>query len=229
MDAKIVLTVDASGAISKVQDFNSALSQLQNTTRTSSGLMGQFDSAIGSLTAGFTISRLAVDAYYKIVRTGEQILKDSIEHALKASASQEALKATLDITGRTIQGNLKHYLDFAHAQMMVTTYSHDEVEAVQALLLQLTNLDQKGLDAATMSQLNIPAKMTGVVVTSVESGGAAEAAGLQRGDVIQEVNHEVVKTLEDYQKASSKLNKDELAVLLLSRQGNNLFVAVNPK
>jgi serine protease Do len=66
-------------------------------------------------------------------------------------------------------------------------------------------------------------------VTSVESGGAGEAAGLQRGDVIQEVNHEVVKTLDDYQKASAKLKKDELAVLLLSRQGNNLFVAVNPK
>jgi serine protease Do len=93
----------------------------------------------------------------------------------------------------------------------------------------LASLRVQGLDAATMSQLNIPAKMTGVVVTSVESGGAGEAAGLQRGDVIQEVNHEVVKTLEDYQKASGKLKKDELAVLLLSRQGNNLFVAVNPK
>ena len=93
----------------------------------------------------------------------------------------------------------------------------------------LASLRVQGLDAATMSQFNIPAKMTGVVVTSVESGGAAEAAGLQRGDVIQEVNHEIVKTLEDYQKASRKLKKDELAVLLLSRQGNNLFVAVNPK
>ena len=93
----------------------------------------------------------------------------------------------------------------------------------------LASLRVQGLDAATMSQFNVPAKMTGVVVTSVENGGAAEAAGLQRGDVIQEVNHEVVKTLEDYQKASRKLKKDELAVLLLSRQGNNLFVAVNPK
>jgi serine protease Do len=93
----------------------------------------------------------------------------------------------------------------------------------------LASLRVQALDPATMSQLNIPAKTAGVVVTSVESGGPAEAAGLQRGDVIQEVNHEVVKTLEDYQKASVKLKKDELAVLLLSRQGNNLFVAVNPK
>jgi serine protease Do len=38
-----------------------------------------------------------------------------------------------------------------------------------------------------------------------------------------------VTKLEDYQKASSALKKDEMAVLLLSRQGNNLFVAVNPQ
>ncbi|MBA5862915.1 MAG: Do family serine endopeptidase [Nitrospira sp. CR1.1] len=85
------------------------------------------------------------------------------------------------------------------------------------------------LDAAMQSQLNIPAKTTGVVVSSVEAGSAAESAGLQRGDVIQEVNHEVVKSLEDYHKASAKVKKDEMVVLLLSRQGNNLFVAVNPK
>jgi serine protease Do len=105
----------------------------------------------------------------------------------------------------------------------------EPVETVKLPDNVLASLRVQGLDAATMSQLNIPAKMTGVVVTSVEGGGPAEAAGLQRGDVIQEVNHEVVKTLEDYQTASNKLKKDELAVLLLSRQGNNLFVAVNPK
>lgn len=93
----------------------------------------------------------------------------------------------------------------------------------------LAALRIQSLDPAMMSQLNIPAKTTGVVVTSVEAGSSAEAAGLQRGDVIQEVNHEVVKSLDDYQKAANKIKKDELAVLLLSRQGNNLFVAVNPK
>jgi serine protease Do len=93
----------------------------------------------------------------------------------------------------------------------------------------LASLRVQTLDAAMMSQLNLPAKTTGVVVSSVESGSSAESAGLQRGDVIQEINHEVVKSLEDYQKASAKVKKDEMVVLLLSRQGNNLFVAVNPK
>jgi serine protease Do len=47
--------------------------------------------------------------------------------------------------------------------------------------------------------------------------------------VIQEVNHESIKTLGEYQKAAEKIKKDELAVLLVNRQGNSLFVAVNPK
>ena len=93
----------------------------------------------------------------------------------------------------------------------------------------LAALRVQALDAAMMSQLNLPSKTTGVVINHVEPGSPAESAGLQRGDVIQEINHEVVKGLEDYQKASGKIKKEEMAVLLLSRQGNNLFVAVNPK
>ena len=93
----------------------------------------------------------------------------------------------------------------------------------------LAALRVQALDTAMMSQLNLPSKTTGVVINHVEPGSPAESAGLQRGDVIQEINHEVVKGLEDYQKASGKIKKEEMAVLLLSRQGNNLFVAVNPK
>jgi serine protease Do len=93
----------------------------------------------------------------------------------------------------------------------------------------LASLHVQALDNLLMSQLNIPARTTGVVITSVDPGGQAEAAGLQRGDVIQEVNHEPVKTLDDYQKAAMKIKREELAVLLVNRQGNSLFVAINPK
>lgn len=93
----------------------------------------------------------------------------------------------------------------------------------------LASLRVQALDNALMSQLNISAKTTGVVITSVEPGGEAEAAGLQRGDVLQEVNHEPVKSLADYQKAAEKIKKDEPAVVFVNRQGNSLYVAINPK
>ena len=60
-------------------------------------------------------------------------------------------------------------------------------------------------------------------------GSAAADAGLQQGDVIQEVNRSVINNLSDYQNVASQIEKRSLVVLLLSRRGNNLFVAVNPK
>ncbi len=93
----------------------------------------------------------------------------------------------------------------------------------------LASLKIQALDATTLSQLNLPSKTTGVVVNHVEGGSPAEAAGIQRGDVIHEINREPIKTLDDYQRTAAKIKKDEMVVLLLSRQGNNLFVAVNPK
>ena len=93
----------------------------------------------------------------------------------------------------------------------------------------LAALRVEALDAAMRSQLNLLDTTKGVVINHVEPGSPAEAAGLLRGDVVQEVNHSVIRDLDDYQKAASEIKKDDMVVLLLSRRGNNLFVAVNPE
>jgi len=93
----------------------------------------------------------------------------------------------------------------------------------------LAGLDVGPLTDERRKQLNLPEKVAGVVVNEVKPGSAAEAAGLQQGDIIQEVNREVVKSLADYQRVAPLIEKEELVVLFLSRRGNNLFVAVNPK
>lgn len=93
----------------------------------------------------------------------------------------------------------------------------------------LAGLDIGPLTDERRKQLNVPEEVAGVVVNEVKPGSAAEAAGLQQGDIIQEVNREVVKSLADYQRVAPMIEKEELVVLFLSRRGNNLFVAVNPK
>ncbi|MDA2910181.1 Do family serine endopeptidase [Nitrospiraceae bacterium AH_259_D15_M11_P09] len=93
----------------------------------------------------------------------------------------------------------------------------------------LAALRVEALDAAMRSQLNLLDTTKGVVINHVEPGSSAEAAGLLRGDVVQEVNRRVIRDLDDYQKAASEIKKDDMVVLLLSRRGNNLFVAVNPE
>ncbi len=93
----------------------------------------------------------------------------------------------------------------------------------------LSGLTVEALSTDNRKQFGIPEEAKGVVVTKVESGSAVEAAGIQPGDLLQEVSRSAVKNLDDYQQIASKIAKEELVVLLMSRRGNNLFVAVNPK
>ena len=72
-------------------------------------------------------------------------------------------------------------------------------------------------------------KETGVVVTQVEPGSPASDAGIQTGDVIQEVNRKPVKNVEDFvQKVEKAKDKDSI-LLFIQRGQNSLFAAVTPK
>ena len=72
-------------------------------------------------------------------------------------------------------------------------------------------------------------KETGVVVTRVEPGSPAADAGIQTGDVIQEVNRKPVKNVEDFVQKAEKAKDQDHVLLFLQRGQNNLFAAVTPK
>jgi len=77
-------------------------------------------------------------------------------------------------------------------------------------------------------ELQLKAGTTGVVVDSVDPAGPAVEAGIQRGDVIQEVNRQPVKSAEDLRAAIEK-NGAKPALLLLNRRGQTVFLAVRPR
>jgi len=64
----------------------------------------------------------------------------------------------------------------------------------------------------------------GVVIAGVEEGSLAEAAGLVSGDVILELNRQPVNNLSSYQRLVDPLKPTDLVLLLVSRQGSQLFV-----
>jgi serine protease Do len=75
------------------------------------------------------------------------------------------------------------------------------------------------------SELGISRNTQGVVVESVDSDGAAARAGIQEGDVIQQVNGQAVRSAQDVQSALAK-SSDRPPVLLVNRRGQTIFVAV---
>ncbi|MFZ5863996.1 MAG: DegQ family serine endoprotease [Nitrospirota bacterium] len=68
----------------------------------------------------------------------------------------------------------------------------------------------------------------GVVVTRVEPGSVAEEAGVQRGDLILEVNRQVVRHAREFAAMAREIGKDESILLLVNRQGQALFLTLTP-
>ena len=92
----------------------------------------------------------------------------------------------------------------------------------------LQGLQVENLTPGLAQQLGLPSALTGVVVTGVDPSSAAAAAGIQHGDVIEEVDRKPVHNVEEYQRAvAGKANQPVL--LLLSRGGATLFVVVEPQ
>ncbi len=74
-------------------------------------------------------------------------------------------------------------------------------------------------------QLGLPALAKGVVVTDVDPASVAADRGLQRGDVIQEVNRQPVSNMRQYEQAMSRANKQQ-ALLLVNRGGATVYLVI---
>jgi serine protease Do len=72
-----------------------------------------------------------------------------------------------------------------------------------------------------------PKDAKGLFVEDVNPDGRAAAAGIQAGDIIQEVNRQTVNSVDDLRTAMKK-STDKPALMLINRQGNDIFVTVRP-
>ena len=65
----------------------------------------------------------------------------------------------------------------------------------------------------------------GVVVTGVEDESAAAEAGIQRGDVIREVNRQRVRSMPDFERIVRDVKEGDRVTVLLQRGQQALYVA----
>jgi serine protease Do len=87
----------------------------------------------------------------------------------------------------------------------------------------LDGVEVTNLSAHIAQELNIPATTKGVVVTGIDPASKMADSGLQKGDVIQEVNHQPVSNVSEFQNAIRKSGTEPL--LLVNREGRTLFIA----
>jgi serine protease Do len=88
----------------------------------------------------------------------------------------------------------------------------------------LLGLDVRPITPDLARQLNLR-NPEGVIVFSVDEESAASDAGIQRGDVIREVNRQRVRSLQDFEKATKDVKDGDRVTVLLQRGPQSLYVA----
>jgi serine protease Do len=88
----------------------------------------------------------------------------------------------------------------------------------------LTGLTVMDLTKEISRQLGLNKDEKGVVVISVEPGSSADEAEIKKGDLIKEVDTKKVDNLEDFNRITSKLKKDETVLLFINRAGKRFYV-----
>jgi len=88
----------------------------------------------------------------------------------------------------------------------------------------MEGVEVDNLTAQDARQLGLPSTTRGVVVTDVDPASQAAAAGLKKGDVIQQVNRKPVANADEFAAAVHQSGGESL--LLINREGNKIFLAV---
>jgi serine protease Do len=88
----------------------------------------------------------------------------------------------------------------------------------------LLGLDVRPITPELARQLNLRTP-DGVIIFSVDDESAASEAGLQRGDVIREVNRQKVRSVQDFEKVTKDVKDGDRVTVLLQRGPQSLYVA----
>jgi serine protease Do len=87
------------------------------------------------------------------------------------------------------------------------------------------------LDPRMRREFDIPAKVQGAIVTDVDPSSTSANAGLQPGDVIQEINHHPVRSAEDAVKLTEKTESKRTLLKIWrhsgSMEGGTFYLVIN--
>ena len=77
--------------------------------------------------------------------------------------------------------------------------------------------------------LNLPKEVQGAVIADIDEDSPAAKAGLREGDVIQEVNKQLVKSAKDLVAIGKKLKPNDKILMRVYSQGRSGYTALEPK
>lgn len=91
----------------------------------------------------------------------------------------------------------------------------------------LNGVQVRALTPDIAQQIGVDPSTRGVVVADVDPNSVVAESGLQAGDVITEIDHKPIRSIEDYHRVVSRLGDKKDVLLLTDRAGVKRFVVVH--
>jgi len=186
------------------------------------GLPSAEGALVGDVTSDSPGAKSGLQKGDVIVGMNGQPISDFQDLRLRVSQSAPGDTVKLDLYrgGQKKQMNvtLGELPDQATAEKSAPETNEDAMEGVQV----------QALTPDLAQQLKLPGGTRGVAVTRVDPDSMAAEGGLQRGDVIQEVNHKPVAS-PDQLKAAVRDAGNNALLLLVNRQGVTAYVVIGSK
>ncbi|MBF0414339.1 MAG: DegQ family serine endoprotease [Magnetococcales bacterium] len=133
------------------------------------------------------------------------------------------------------KANLDVLRDGKHIKMSATTgeMPHEE-EADQTKTNSKADSDRLGMQVEPINdrnrqRLGLDPEQSGVIVASLSPNGAALEAGVQRNDVLVELNRMKIDSIASYEKALEATRDKSTVLVRLIRNGDPLFIAINSR
>lgn len=92
----------------------------------------------------------------------------------------------------------------------------------------LKGVTVRGLTPELKKNLNIPKRISGVIITDIEEGSPAEGV-LMANDVITEINRKRINSMKDYEAVVSRIQSGNDILLLVFRNGAGIYVTLSQR
>jgi serine protease Do len=199
-----------------IEDVTPALAKAFHTTA-GGALISDITPSGPAANAGLKKGDIVTDLNGQPITSKDQLMEriGTMDPNTKVS-----LKVTRDGKTMDVAVQLGEYPSSDERASAAAPSGSGESEAIQGVTVE-------NLTPEIAQQLKLSPQTKGVVVDKVNPSSDAADAGLQQGDVIQEVNHQPVMTAQDFHRAMSSAQKDTPVLLLVNRGGNTAYVAIS--